>query len=384
MTVSVTPDVRWKRWSRRALLVISCLCLVLAVVTLWLRIQIGNTDRFARTIDPIATDAAIQEAAIVALTDRFSARLSEAQTRETLVDRQQYLAAPINALLTDYVEQIVRSVITSDEYQQFWVAAKQAIHPRLSALLTGSNTENMTTAEGKVTLDLSPLVEAVQTRLAERGLDVLAAVPVAPEDVTIVLVDSPDLAKVQDIVDVLYRLAALFPILVLLTLGGYLWLTPNRRSGDHPCRARRGDDNGVVPGAALGGTLAVPGRGEFRRQSQCGRGLLRHYRQILPGGRPSHRPHRARGCRGGLCHPAGRVGRADECRRQAAVGRYWRNRSNLGRPEPRAPAGLPPGGLLSLHHHAQSRFAGLVASDSDARARRDRADPSDIALRGAP
>src|SRR5215217_2161089 len=231
VTAFVTPDVRWKRWLRRVLLVVSCLCLVLAVLTLWLRIQIANTDRFARTIDPIATDAAIQEAAIVSLTDRFSARLSEAQTRDTLVDRQGYLAAPINALLTDYFEQTIRSVVTSDKFQQFWVDAKLAIHPRLSALLTGSSTENMTTTEGKVTLDLSPLVAAVQTRLAEHGLDRLAALQIAPEDVTIVLVDSPELADVQDIVHVLYRLSFVFPIVALLTLSGYLWLSPNRRSG---------------------------------------------------------------------------------------------------------------------------------------------------------
>jgi hypothetical protein len=230
-TASVTTDVRWKRWLRRVLLVVSCLCLVLAVVTLWLRIQIGNTERFTRTIDPVASNAAIQEALVVSLTDRFSARLSEAQTRDTLVDRDRYLAAPINALLTDYFEQTIRSVVTSDQYQQFWAEAKQAMHPRLSALLTGSSTENMDTAGGEVTLDLSPLVAAVQTRLAEHGLDRLAALQIPPEDVTIVLVDSPELAKAQDVVHVLYKLAVLFPIVALLTLGGYLWLSPNRRSG---------------------------------------------------------------------------------------------------------------------------------------------------------
>ena len=29
-----TPDVRWKRWLRRILLFVSCVCLVLAVITL--------------------------------------------------------------------------------------------------------------------------------------------------------------------------------------------------------------------------------------------------------------------------------------------------------------------------------------------------------------
>lgn len=231
MTQTVIPDVRWKRWLRRGLLVVSCLCLVLAVITLWLRIQIENTDRFTRTIDPVASDPAIQEAVVVAITDQFSAWLSEVQTRDKLIDREGYLAAPINSLLTDYVEQTARSILTSDEFQQFWVAAKQAVHPRLSALLTGSETENMTTADGTVTLDLAPLVEAVKSRLAERGVDIFDNLPNDRIDVSIVLVDSPALAEVQDYVHLLYTLAIVFPIISIACLGGYLWLSNNRRGG---------------------------------------------------------------------------------------------------------------------------------------------------------
>lgn len=227
----VRQDNRWKRWLRRVLLVVSCVCLVLAVVTIWLRIQIGNTDRFVDTIDPIATDAAIQEAVVVKITEGFSARLSEFQTRDTLIDRQQYLAAPINELLTDFVEKTVRSLITSEEFEQFWVDAKQAVHPRMSALLTGSSTENMTTAEGVVTLDLQPVVDAVKTRLSERGVNVFDNIPTDTFDLSVVLFESPELAEIQGLVDVLYSLAFVFPVVALLTLGVFLWLSPNRRSG---------------------------------------------------------------------------------------------------------------------------------------------------------
>jgi hypothetical protein len=226
-----TPDASWKSWLRKVLLVVFSLCLALSVLTLWVRIQIDNTDRFVRTVEPVAADAAIQESVVVALTDRFSARLSEAQTRETLVDRQGYLAAPINALLSDYVEETVRSVVTSEEFQQFWADARRAIHPRVSAILTGSDTENMTSAAGTVTVDLAPLVDAVQVRLNERGLDIFNAAPSGPADTTITLVDSPELAEVQGLVDVLVTLAVVFPIVALIALCGYLWLSPRRRSG---------------------------------------------------------------------------------------------------------------------------------------------------------
>ncbi len=226
-----TPDVRWKRWLRRILLFVSCVCLVLAVITLWLHIQIDNTDRFVRTVEPAASDTAIQEAIVDTLTNRFSARLSEAQARDGVVDLPDFLAGSLNQTLTDFVEETIRSVVTSDQFQPFWTEATRAIHPPLSAILTGDETDNMTTEAGVVVLDLTPLVEAVQNRLTEQGIDIFERLPGDRVDDSIVLFDSPDLAKVQEIIHVLFSLAVLFPIIALVTLGGYLWLSHDRRSG---------------------------------------------------------------------------------------------------------------------------------------------------------
>jgi hypothetical protein len=227
---TLAPDTGWKKWLRRVMLAVCCVCLALTVMTVWVRIQIDNSDRFVRTVEPVAADADIQEAVVVALTDRFSTRLGEAQTRDTLIDRQQYLAAPINALLTDYVEATVRSIVTSDQFQVFWKEASRAIHQQVSAILTESDTANVTNEAGTVTLDLDPLVEVVQTRLTDQGIDVFASPPSGMTDLTVTLVDSPDLAKVQGIVARLVSLAVIFPIIVLLALGGYLYLSPDRRT----------------------------------------------------------------------------------------------------------------------------------------------------------
>src|SRR5215212_9162500 len=101
---AISSDVRWKRWLRRVLLVVSCVCLALGVITLWLRIQIENRGLYVRTVKHHASNAAIQEAVVSSITDLFSARLSVAQTRDTLGDRDRYLAAPLNAVLTNYFE----------------------------------------------------------------------------------------------------------------------------------------------------------------------------------------------------------------------------------------------------------------------------------------
>jgi hypothetical protein len=213
------------------LLVVFCVSIALSVVLIWARNQINDTDRYVRTVSPLAADPAIQNAIVTAITDRFSARLDEAATRDILSDRQRYLAAPLNALLTDFVENTTRSIVTSDQFAQYWVEINRAAHPAVSALLTGESTENMTTANGKVTVDLAPIVAAVSTVLNEHGIDLFDRDPGGRVNVSIVLVDSPDLAEVQGTVDRLESLALVFPILALLAVAGYLWLSTDRRQG---------------------------------------------------------------------------------------------------------------------------------------------------------
>jgi hypothetical protein len=227
---SNNANPRWKRWTARALLVIFCVGIALSVVSIWMRNQIDDTDRYMRTVGPLASDPAIQEAIVTRVTNRFSEFLNETTTRETLVDRQRYLAAPLTSLLNEFVEDTVRSFVTSDEFPQYWNRANELAHPMVSAILTGTGTENLTAADGKITLDLTPLVEAIKGKLRDRGIDFFDRVPGDQLDPQFVIVDSPELAKAQDWVDVLYSLAYILPVVSLLAVAGYIWLSIDRRS----------------------------------------------------------------------------------------------------------------------------------------------------------
>jgi hypothetical protein len=220
---------RWKRWTARALLVIFCIGIALSIVSIWMRNQIDDTDRYLRTVGPLASNPAIQESVITGVTDRFSVFLDEASTRDSLSERQRYLAAPLTLLLNNFVEDTVRSLVTSDEFPQYWMKANELVHPRVSAILTGEGTENVSTAGGKITLDLTPLVEAVKGRLRDRGVDFFDRIPGDQLDPQVVIVDSPELAKAQDWIDVLDTLAYILPILSLLAVAGYILLSSDRR-----------------------------------------------------------------------------------------------------------------------------------------------------------
>jgi hypothetical protein len=223
--------LRWRRWVPKALLVIFCACIALSTFAIWSRNQIDDTDRYVRTVAPLADDPAIQDAIVVTVTNRFSSLVDDAMTRASLPSALDYLAAPITADLVDYVGDMTRDIVTSDQFSQYWEEANRAVHPTVSAILTGNDTNNMTTSGGKVTLDLSPLVQEVKNRLSQRGVNIFDSLPTDRFNTTVVLFDSPELADVQSSIDMLVTLSIVLPILGLISLGGYLWLTPNRRLG---------------------------------------------------------------------------------------------------------------------------------------------------------
>jgi hypothetical protein len=223
--------LHWRGWVPKTLLVVFCVCMALSSFAIWSRNQISDTDRYVRTVAPLADDPAIQEAIVVGTTNRFASLVDEASTRASLPAPIQYLAAPLRADLINYIEDTTRSIVTSDQFSQYWEEINRAAHPTVSAILTGSSTQNMTTTGGKITLDLAPLVQAVKNQLSQHGVDLFDRLPTGRLDTTVVIFDSPELADVQDGIDLLDSLAIALPIVGLISLGGYLWLAPNRRLG---------------------------------------------------------------------------------------------------------------------------------------------------------
>src|SRR6185436_12075209 len=118
-----------------------CLSMVLAVPATWLRNQIRDTDRYLRTVAPLASDPAIR----AALTDRvatlISAQLREIVVRDGLIDQRiLFLSAPLVSTLDDYVHATVRTFVMSDRFPLIWEQLNRTAHPAVSALVTGGGT----------------------------------------------------------------------------------------------------------------------------------------------------------------------------------------------------------------------------------------------------
>ncbi len=96
-------------------------------------------------------------------------------------------------------------------------------------VLTGGQKGRISTAGGKVTLDLSSVTDNVQSRLQSSGISALQGVNLGSGQVT--LVSSPNLVKVQKATNVMKGIAFLFPVLALGCLAGAALLSGDRRRG---------------------------------------------------------------------------------------------------------------------------------------------------------
>ena len=203
------------------------------------------------------------------------------QAREALPPRAQFLAAPLANGLQTFTETTVRRILESERFQELWVDINRLSHAQLRKLLTGEGT-NIQTANGRVVLDLTPVLTTVKTELAERGITVFERVPASVVSTSFVLMESDQLERTQRGVRLLDTLSWLLPLLVAVFIGAAVAISRRRR------RTVLQAGLGIAASMVALGLLLLLGRSIYvdkvagalprgRRQ-----GVLRHHRALVP------------------------------------------------------------------------------------------------------
>lgn len=221
---------RGRRWAAVVLLVLACIIAPLAALSIWLRNQVTDTDRYVRTVAPLADHPAIQAATATAVANQLFSRVDVAeQAREALPPRAAFLAEPIaNGVRTLTIEATKR-LMDSETFQALWVQENRFAHGQLVRVLTGDDQGVVQSQNGQVVLELAPTVEAVKERLAARGVTVFDRVDPASIQSSFVLLDSDGLEQSQNGVKLLKALAIVLPVLFAVLLAAAIALSTGRR-----------------------------------------------------------------------------------------------------------------------------------------------------------
>ncbi len=220
---------RGRRISVVVLLVLACILAPIAGTSIWLKNQVTNTDRYVRTVKPLASNPAIQSAIADDVTKALFKRVDvQTEAQQALPPRAKFLAAPLENALRTFTTNATKRFLASPRFEALWANVQRRAHQRLVHVLTGEG-KGLQTEGGKVVVDLSPIVDEVKQRLAARGVTNFKRVPAGAFGTSFTLIESKNLEKAQKGVKLLKAVAIALPLIVLALLAAAIGLSRRRR-----------------------------------------------------------------------------------------------------------------------------------------------------------
>lgn len=222
-----------RRWLSIALAVFIALLLPVSILTVWTRNQLLNTDKYVETVEPLASDPAIQTAVADRLTDEITSQLDlESYAKDLLPEKAQPLAGFIAAGGDSLIGSLAQEVVSSEQFEQFWTTANTEAHAALVVLLKGDSTDLLDTANGKVSISLDALAKKVTDGVQKQtGIDLDGILPGGGVSGSYVLFESKQLAQVQTAVKWFDRLSMVLLVLFIASILACIFLAEDRRLG---------------------------------------------------------------------------------------------------------------------------------------------------------
>ncbi|WP_412075777.1 hypothetical protein ACLF6K_07900 [Streptomyces xanthophaeus] len=229
------PRHRWKSFFAALLIVIGCVLAPLGAVAAWASSQVGDTDRYVRTVAPLASDPDVQAAAATRVTDAVMEHIDVPALLEGAApaDRprlEKALGALGNSLenaVRSFVHDTSQDIIASDAFERIWTEANRRIHATVVKALTGSGGGAVKIDNDSVTLDLAPVVDQVKQRLVDEGMTAAAKIPQVHTDFTVLRAD--DIGRVRTGFRLLQIAGDWLPVLSVLLVAAGVLLSRHRR-----------------------------------------------------------------------------------------------------------------------------------------------------------
>ncbi|WP_307818669.1 hypothetical protein [Streptomyces sp. MBT62] len=217
------------------LVVVGCLLAPLGVVAAWAADTVGDTDRYVRTVAPLASHPDIQDAvadrvttAVMGHLDLTTLLSGAAPAERPLLEKALgALGGSLEDAVRAFVHDKARAVAASDAFARIWKDANRRVHSTVEKALTGSGGGAVRLDDGAVTLDVGPVVDQVKQRLVDDGMTVAAKIPELHTSIT--LVRNDDLDSYRKYFRLLQLAGAWLPLVALVLVAAGVLLAKRRR-----------------------------------------------------------------------------------------------------------------------------------------------------------
>ncbi|MSO94286.1 MAG: hypothetical protein EXQ81_00650 [Thermoleophilia bacterium] len=210
----------------RALLVLGVLLSVLSILSTYVKREALDTDRFKQTSRALIADPLIQEQVAARLVDAFYTKVDvSAELKDALPTNLKPLAGPLTGLSRGFADTAAQKLLTRSSAQDAFVELASLSQSQVVKILQG-NTRVVSTTNGNVVLDLTPLVLKFGDRFGFVS-NLADKIPQGSAQITIVNADGLDTA--QTITRWLEQVANYIWILAVAAWVGAIWLARGRR-----------------------------------------------------------------------------------------------------------------------------------------------------------
>ncbi|MFE0137886.1 hypothetical protein ACFWY6_40950 [Streptomyces sp. NPDC059037] len=222
------------------LIVLACVLVPVSVLTVWVHDIVLDTDRYVETVEPLASDPAIEDAAhnrIVQAVDvrvdgkRATAEIAAWLQSQGLPPRAAQavkgLAPQLDAAVTGAADKVATRFVESDRFEKVWTTANREAHSALVHALTGKGRGAVGVDDGTVTLDVGAAVEEVKKDLVDAGVTPAEHIP--DVDKKMVLIQSDKLKSVQSAGHALDVAGTWLPALTVVIGAAGVFLAYRRR-----------------------------------------------------------------------------------------------------------------------------------------------------------
>jgi hypothetical protein len=230
-----TVRQRWRTVLASLLIVIACVLAPLSAVAVWTKNQVTNTDRYVRTMAPVASEPAVQRALANRITAAIFANVDVKALYNQAVDvlakqglrpdraaQLQSFAVPVANGVESFTHSQVAKIVSSAAFANAWVQVNRQAHAALVKAMTGKGGGAVTIQNNTVTLNLGPLIHTAKQQLTASGFNLAAKIP--ETNATFALFQADKITKARGAFNLLNKLGIWLPIIVLalIALGVYV------------------------------------------------------------------------------------------------------------------------------------------------------------------
>jgi hypothetical protein len=233
MAPTAAPEMR-NRITVRVLVVLASVLAFLAIFTSWIDRQLLDTDEWVDTSGRLLEDQAISDAVATYSVDQLYAHVDVTRLiKNRLPQGLDQAAAPAAAGVRQLGTDAAKRAFRSSRVQNLWQDANRVAHTQLVAILKDES-EAVSTQNGRVVLDLQPIVYQLADRLGLKKQVVTAINKgeetgrLKPGFAQLEVADSGQLDTAQTVTGILEGLAWLFTIGTLVLFALAVWLAKGR------------------------------------------------------------------------------------------------------------------------------------------------------------